>query len=606
MRRITLQGIGVATLVLLVLTLTSYAQKTKRKQSKLSPNSATAILLLDSAASDLKKVKNLEERISLAENITKLLASRRPERTRQMLDSLFEDALKQIRAESPTNAFKQQSAESQIWSIVRIAGSFDTQLAKSYIEKYTEKEISEENSEKSVQAFGPLREELYLRLATEMIERNPGLAVSLAGNVIKTEVPRETLVFLATLRKKDIGLANAFFISALQSVKVRGGKDINELLLLYSYALSPLQVPQVRAEGLVLLQLPRYRNIIELYTEDPKVATQFLNIAVGLLLDPLRYNSEQYERLAASASGDFFFLTVIEPHVARYLPALVQSLISQRMRLSGYLRTEQRSELQAQTDRWNNLHSRAGASSANALNTTDYFLKWAEQTANPKQRDQLYCRASMAAVKEKKFDHALDIVGKISPEFREESKQFILFQIAMTVARDQQLEKAEQMARRDDDLVRRAYLFTLLAKSILDDKTQDSTQARFLLDEVERLASKLSNDRERLSVMVGSAAVYSIFDTVRGSEVFRAAIKIANKTAGFTGDTYIARNLDIAGFYFDYSMYVQEFTLSEAINRLGLADFNETLFVIQELKDDLVRLKATVAICNAVLSKENA
>lgn len=606
MRTITRRGIGVATLVLLVLPLTSYAQKTKRKQNNVSPNSATAILLLDSAASDLKKVENLEERISLAENIARMLAGRRPERTRQMLDSLFDDALKQLRAESPANAFKRQSAESQIWTIVRIAGSFDTQLAKSYIEKYTEKEISEEDSEKRVQASGLSRGELYLRLATEMIERNPGLAISLAGNVIKREVPNEILVFLGTLRKKDIGLANSFFLTALQSVKARGGKDINELLLLYSYALSPLQVPQVRAEGLVLLQLPRYRNVSEPYPEDPTVATQFLNIAVQLLLDQLRYNPDQYEQLATGPSGDFFFLTVIEPHVAKYLPALVQSLINQRMRLSGYLRTEQRSELQAQTDRWNNLHSRAGASSANALNTTDYFLKWAEETANPKQRDQLYCRASIAAVKEKRFDYALEIVGKISSEFREESKQYVLFQIAMAVARDRQLEKAEQMARRDEDLVRRAYLFTLIAKSIVDDKTQDINQARFLLDEAERLAAKLGNDRERLSIMIGSAAVYSIFDTVRGAEVFRAAIKIANKTPGFSGDTYIARNLDIAGFYFDYSMYVQEFTFSEAINRLGLADFNETLFVIQELKDDLVRLKATVAICNAVLSKESA
>jgi len=326
-------------------------------------------------------------------------------------------------------------------------------------------------------------------------------------------------------------------------------------------------------------------------------------VAVGLLFDSVRYDAEHFERLATGAVGDFFLLTVIEPYVARYLPALVQSLINQRILLVGYIRTEQRSELQAQTDRWNGLHSRANKSSADGLNTTDYFLQWAEQTSNAKKRDQLYCRASMAAVKEEKFESALDIASRISMEYRDEATQFVLFHIALKSARAEHLEKAEQMARRDTDLARRAYLFTLIAKSILDDKAQDITHARLLLEEVERLAPKLSNDRERLSVLVGSAAVYSLFDTIRGSEVFRAAVKIANKTAGFTGDTYLARNLDIGGFYFDYSMYVQEFTFSEAINRLGLANFNETLFIIRELKDNLVRLKAIIAICNAALSE---
>ncbi|MEK6282126.1 MAG: hypothetical protein AABN95_17355 [Acidobacteriota bacterium] len=601
MRKATFPEFLTATLALLVMVLHSYAQTPKREKS-VPPNAGAALLLLDSAASDLKKIENMEERISLAESITKLLSSRKPETTREMLDALFEDALKRTRSDSAASAAKEQSADAQIWRIIRIAASFDSQLGKSYVEKYTEKEKTGEDSEQSVQVREPLRRELYLRLATELIERDPALAISLAGSVIKTELPAEALVFLGTLRKRDVGLANGFFMSALQSIRSRRGENINELLLLYSYALSPLQVPQVRTEGLVLLQLARYRKIVEPYSEDPAVARQFLSVAVGLLVNASRYNPDRFERLTAGAIGDFFVLTVIEPHVARYFPALIPSLINQRVLLAGYIRGEQRSELQAQTDRWNSLHSRTGKSSANGLNTSDYFLEWAEQAANAKQRDQLYCKASMAAVQEEKFESALDIVGKISMEFRDEAKQFILFNIAMKAALDQQFEKAEEMARGDNDLVRRAYLFTLIAKSILDDKAPDVTHARLLLDEVERLAPKLSNDRERLAVLAGSAAVYSLFDSIRGFELFRMAVKIANRTEGFTGETFLARSLDIAGFYFDYSMYVQEFTFAEAIDRLGLADFNETLLVIRDLKDNLVRLKATVAICSAALS----
>lgn len=197
---------GVALVVLFVLVpLDGFSQITKRNEINLSPNGATALLLLDSAVSDLTKVEDLEERISLTESIAKILSRLRPERTQQMLDALFEDGLKHVRADRLGNSSKKQTADSQIWAIVRIASSFDSQLAKSYIERYTEERKPRETSESSVQTSGTSRGGMYLRLATELVERDPTLALSVAGSVTKTGLSPEILVFLGTLRKKDIG-----------------------------------------------------------------------------------------------------------------------------------------------------------------------------------------------------------------------------------------------------------------------------------------------------------------------------------------------------------------------------------------------------------------
>jgi hypothetical protein len=144
----------------------------------------------------------------------------------------------------------------------------------------------------------------------------------------------------------------------------------------------------------------------------------------------------------------------------------------------------------------------------------------------------------------------------------------------------------------------------VIAKSLLDDKSMNVARASEFLDEVEQLASKL-NDQERLSVLVGGSIIYSRFNIPRAEELLREAIKAANKLEGFTGDTHLDRILEIGGFYFDYSIYADELTFIEAINGIGLNDFDGTMQDLRELKSRLPRLRAIVALCSRALSKTN-
>jgi hypothetical protein len=132
-------------------------------------------------------------------------------------------------------------------------------------------------------------------------------------------------------------------------------------------------------------------------------------------------------------------------------------------------------------------------------------------------------------VREKGFDDALGIVEKLPLEYRDQAKQFILFQGAEQSARDGQVEKAEQWIRQDGDLVCRAYILTLLSDSLSDGKNRDIRRASELLNEVEQLSRKFDKGEEKALVLFGAAAVYSRFDPARAFDLLGEAIKAANK-----------------------------------------------------------------------------
>ena len=83
---------------------------------------------------------------------------------------------------------------------------------------------------------------------------------------------------------------------------------------------------------------------------------------------------------------------------------------------------------------------------------------------------------------------------------------------------------------------------------------------------------------------------------------FQQTIKVANKVKDFAGETSISNVLEIGGFYFDYSIYSDGLTLFDLIKRLTSGSYYSTLQDIRLLKNRTLRLRATVALCSAVIS----
>jgi hypothetical protein len=583
----------------------SYAQKkVSAKPARDASLEQTAVGYLDSAIDELREVEDLSTRIALSEEVVKLLAKRNPARCRQLLDNLFETAMQTTQANSKAAGSSQTSNRNAIVKIVKLA-AFDKKLASSYAERYAR--MGEDKSNGEVNA-APSRavSGLYLQLATELVEKDATLATSVAEKSLGGGVLPATLVFIETLRGKDVQLADRFSLSALQSIQSRHGTDINELFLLYSYVFSPLRVPLIVPEvGIALQQIPALVKVASERQVDPVLAGEYLRLASQTVLDVERYTVHRQE-LVAGTVGDLYFLTLIEPQVARYQPALGAALAKQQTFLLHGLEPEQRLAAQTGAEKWKAPGQESQKKAGGDPASLDSMLRRADALSNPTQKDRLYYMAANLAVQTKNYELALQIVEKLSDKSREAAQQFIAFSIAEAEIKDGQLERAEQIARRDTDMVRRAYLFTLIADALLSGRSKDTARATELLQQVEQITAKIESNQEKFSTLTGAAAAYIRFDEQRATELLREAIQVANKGEGFTGETVVKRSLMLGDFGFFYRMYDTSLTFTDILKQQGKKNFNATLADVLTVKSRVARLKALIALCGGVLSQQAA
>jgi hypothetical protein len=583
----------------LISSLHLYAQRAATDSRSVSPLRQNAILLLDSTIDDVNAVEDVEARVIFAVDIVRLFGDVKHERCRQMLDSLFDDLMKLKSSKGSQSNSRRRSPDVLIQKVIQAAASFDRKLARNYISKYTGEAPAQKGEAATPAQSSPEQADLNMLLALQLVDTDPTLAVRVAQTAVAIAVTGRTLEFLGTLRKKDAGLANAFLSTALQSVAARRGTDINELLLLYTYVFSPTRVLWLNSQGIVLRQIPGYQRVAQDYQVDPRLAQQFLQASAQILLTDAQYRQGNS---GTGPVGDLYFINLIKPQVAQYTPKLLGALSEQADVLVSSLQPEQYSRLQSDVERLAKAQTPTAPGMANG--DVESLLSRAESLPPSAKRDYVYYMAAMAAIKKKLYDVASNIVEHVSPESRARIQEFVDFSIAQQYVGDRQFEKAEQWAEHDADMARRAYLFTLIAGAVVDGETKDYARATRLLNDVERLASKLDSTRERIAVLLAEAEVYSRFDVPRASEILRTAYKAANGAEGYTGDSKMTRQLEIGDFSFFYEMFNDNVSLSRTLGRLASSDFYGTLATVRELQNRAFRVRSVISLCGGVLTKE--
>ena len=581
-----------------------YGQGPVKESRNASPIRQNAIILLDSTIDEVKALEDVEARVTFAAEILRLFGGIKPERCRQMLDSIFDDLMKLKSAKSSQDKAKQPSPDTLLRKLIQAAASFDRKLARNYINKYTG-EASAQKGEPATSAQTLSQQaDLNMLLALQLIETDPALSVRVAQNAVTAAITTRTLEFLGTLRKKDAALANGFLPVALQSVVARRGTDVNELLLLYTYVFSPTRVLWLNPQGIVVRQLPGYQRVAQDYPVDPRLAQQFLNASAQIMLADPQYRQQGNLSAGTGAMGDLYFINLIKPQAAKYAPKLFGPLSEQADLLVGYVQPETYSRLQSDVEKLGRTQTGTGEGTANGASEVESLLSRAEALPASPKRDYLYYQAAMTAVRKKQYDVALDIVEKVSAESRAKIKEFVGFSIAQQSVSDRDFERTEQWAEHDTDLTRRAYLLALIASALLDGENKDYVRATTLLNEVERLASKLEAKRERISVLLSAAEIYSRFDVARASAALRLAFKAANGSEGFTGDSKVTRLLEVGDFSFFFELFNDNVSLSQTLSRLAFSDFYGTLATVRELENRAFRLRAIISLCDGALTKE--
>lgn len=580
----------------------SYAQKNSQKnQGKTTPLLPIALSALDSSINELQEIEDLSTRISIAEEIVRLLSKHRPDRCRQMLDSLFAEVLRQEQSSADSGHSNDPHALAQ--KIIGIAAKLDPKLAESYIKKYSAKWETDKYDD--VAKTSPLAADLYLKFAMELIERDPVLAVSFGEKSLNSSISIPTLIFLEKLRQKNGALADEFLISALQAIAARGGNDINELLLLYSHVFSPLQIPVVRPDGLHTIESFDYRMIARDRATHPALARQYLQLSTQIITNPNRYING-VGHLSAGVAGDLFFVRLLTAQAQAYLPNLVEHLTTQQKLVANYLEPDVRASLHSSAEKLENSLSEMRQEKSSDSDTIEKLLEEAKETTDPQRRDQIYYDAALKAISGERYDQALDIADKLSFDIRDAARQLIIFGIAEKEVKRVRLESAERWAKRDGDLARRAFILNLIADSLLNEQSKNLRRASEILDEVHQITSKMNSDKDKISTLVGSASVYSRYDEARATEVLQEAIRVANKVESFKGDVRLTRIIEIGGFGYVYYLYYDNLRLEEVIRQLGKKNFLSIMADVQLLKNRIARLKAVIALCSTVIVEKQA
>lgn len=563
-----------------------------------------ALLILDAAIDEVPQIENIESRLSLAEGIVKLLARRNPARARQMLDSLFEAALELKRSDPAEREQENQRLDTLVRRVIQAAARVDGGLAESYIDRYAKERSQADRPGTTAGPATVAAGEFYRRLAIELLRQDRNLAVAVAEKSLSVPLSASILIFLESLRKANSNLAKQFYVSALQIVAKRQGVDVNELLLLFAYVFSPLRVPMVTPYGLALVQMPEYARLVEDRAPDPDLARHYLQVAIDALLAPSRYAAENRVRLVAGAAGDFYLLKLIEPFSSTYLPAFSGKLQGRENLLTGLLRAEERDSVIGNLSRFTGRGERSVDQASGDPSSADALVRRAEAATDVGEKDRLYYFAATAAVQRKDYERAVSIVEHLSAGVRDKGLEFIRFSIAESALSDRRFEEAEKWALADTDPARRDYVLTLLAKTAAGGEENDLPRAAEALGEVERDVSRIGDAREKVAVLLGASAAYSHFDAIRALEMLNRAVQAANKIKDFSGDLPVNRALEIGGFTFFYRLYDNDSTLLEGLSRLARFDFEGSIMIVRQLSSRPLRLKAIIALCTGILSKE--
>ena len=595
-------------IAIVLVAITAYGQSPPAAKSKKQPEKNYGVsalhqkanYLLESAADEVRVLESLDSSVALAEEIVKLLARQKPEKCRQLLDAIFD---KLMLAKSAGTPETESRLNSSIRRLISIAGTFDYKLAQSYIEKFSkENEAQKNKSQIGIPQNASL--DLRLALAMQLLEKDPELAVSVAADTVRTAVTGGTLVFLGELRKKAPALAARFFTSALSGVRLRQGRDINELFLLYSYAFSLPRVPRVVSQQLVLHQLREYIALAKEVPVDAGVAREYLQASAEILMEQGRYSPPNLTTLTAGMTGDLYFIKLVAPYAKTYMPSLAERLARQQQFIASYLNPDQAAQLDASAGKFNALSNGEAIRSDSNYESVEHLANLATTATETGRKDQLFYRAAIVAVKEKKYEIALDLASRISVDSRDQAKEFISFSIAERTVADGDLESAQQLARRDGDVVRRAYILTLTAKAFIENKGEDRVRANELLIETLQLADKPEKREDAIWIRLGVAEVYALFDTIRAFETLRETVREANKLEKWTGDNRVRRMIVISGFAFAYELYNNNVSLPRLASLLAAKNFDEALVTVQGLKNDVPRLRSIIAICGMALSEK--
>lgn len=485
-------------------------------------------------------------------------------------------------------------------TVLSIAARRDRALARSLTNRLIESQ--DQGSSSGGQA---------LRLARDLLESDPGLAVELAQAVASDGPSMSGLWFLFKLAEKDPAAAEKLYDVYLKRLVTRN-PDLSSVLWLAGYPLGYGEayggsIDPVSFTGFGGLRTPGLKP-------HPTFARAYLQLAFASITDTLRRaataNNSDRDVLNSLA---LFSAAYLFPEVQRYLPNAEGAWSALYSQAQTGTPDERRAAVEKRVQSIFELRARTSNQS-----TDDYLSGDAEEKLEliskmPEgcKRDQAYAEVAFNFGYSKKFSQArqmADQIGSIS--LRDNVLQFINYDIAGAAIDSGNLVEAAPLAEKVAAKSQRALLFVrIAAKSV---KSGDKSGALDLLNRARVLVRDPGDPGLQAGVLLAVASVYVQFDPLEATVVMREAIKAVNHVKDrVPGAFSVLRRVDFGcggeDRWYGGRERAETFSLYETLAALAASDIQGqgALSLASELEDRPTRIRAQLSVIKAVLRTGN-
>ncbi len=587
----------------------------KEAEPELTPQQQRALGLVREAGQEAGGLDDKRSAAQIQAKAADLLWPHDAALAKELFAKSFETGLAHYRDTADDNLRKvgrnaTVSRPDVLLDVIRLVNKHDSELGRSYTEKYVEEKKRQREAQQN-KPVNPALDRLLgdnqaaaaglWRVADSLLEAETKLSYEVAGRALALAVTPETAFYLAKLAGKDRKLADQLYARAVNRLRADPAPLPGHLQVLTAYPFGSNSVRLLNGQDSHGYGFGGTRE----FTVDPQVVRLFLTTAYAVLTRVAEPAMAQLPDGATRLNTAFYVARSLEPKVAEFQPALLDEWRALALRLSTAVADKTRQSLETQAQRDSAPQEKQAP--RNPQEDLQNALTRAEQATDPSQRDTLYARAAQVANDAGETERALEIAGKINDlPLRIKLKSWINYGAADRASRDKKWDDARRYALEVEATEERAYLLFQIATALLKEK--DTPRASAMLEEAYQQATAAENSPRKVKALLGIANVFAASDFVRGFEVAEAAVKAANqlqrdKTGLAPDDTALTRVLEIGGSTMTNTNNVEGFDLGRTLANLAKHDLERALSLLRGLDHLALRYTATVTVAESLLKQ---
>ena len=554
--------------------------------------------LLNTTAEDAKKWDDKAIAARVQAQIADLLWEANPDNATNHLRAAWNSAARIEEPKRERSTVVNSSLRNSVRrDVLLVARKRAPQLAAAWLEEMVE-ETAEKN-ERGTFDDRSARSAVLLQLANETVAGNPQAAAELLIESLRDGISFNFQTVLVRLQAKDATLAETVLRAALARLRTVGMNDPNELLTLYSYLFTPGRVYGANTSdnrNQIQLAVGGARVAIPAGRQNPTLAREFLEVASDLLLTatvPEGTNGQPVARSLVSVIGIVLRAATEQlPEKAALLRARAQQLDS-----------EARFSTAPPQPRGDIPETRPGESKESfAERRVDLLEETAAKGRDVLTRDIGYANAAVANTVDR-YQRGLDLTGKIDDKtLRDGVRSWLLYRATLHFIRTGDLDQAQRLNLKNDDMIQRATCFVVGAQRFVKDK--DTVRAVEWLREAGTLIKRAEANESGARVALGIVSTYGRFDTGAALDWLLFAVKLAGKVSPASlNEDHAPRFKRISGVtpIVDVAGDTRGFSLQSAVSVFPPEQFEQVLSVLDELASPEARGIAVLTLCSNLL-----